>query len=200
LMQQIDTNEITKLDLNENMCMDTQLLASIVRIACSEVDPKQYPEPQAGLAVRALSKHLGLDQSMVYVGNGSVVEEVGIVLGEALLSTLGDKKGIKRFGFAYVTMDDSLSRAVVDLGGRPYYVADLNLQQNKIEDVMSEDIEHFLMSFALASKINVHVAVLYGKNDHHKIESTTKALALALREAASQDPRLDSVPSAKGVL
>jgi histidinol-phosphate aminotransferase len=71
LMQQIDTNEITKLDLNENMCVDNQLLTSIVRIACSEVDPKQYPEPQAALAVRALSKHLGLDQSRVYVGNGS---------------------------------------------------------------------------------------------------------------------------------
>lgn len=129
-----------------------------------------------------------------------LIEDVGLVLGEALLSALGEKKGIKRFGFAYVTMDDSLSRTVVDLGGRPYFVANLDLQQNKVEDVMSEDIEHFFMSFAHASKSNVHIAVLYGKNDHHKIESATKALALALREAVSQDPKLDSVPSAKGVL
>jgi imidazoleglycerol-phosphate dehydratase len=193
--------------MNERKCTtERKTKETRVRIELN-IDGKGSAEANTGIKflnhlLVTLAKHSSFDLRVEATGDLAhhVVEDVGIVLGEALLSALGDKKGIKRFGFSYVTMDDSLSRAVVDLGGRPYYVADLNLQQNKIEDVMSEDIEHFLMSFALASKINVHVAVLYGKNDHHKIESTTKALALALREAASQDPRLDSVPSAKGVL
>jgi len=98
-------------------------------------------------------------------------------------------------------MDDSLARATVDLGGRAYSSLDLKLWQPQIEDLKTEDIKHFFDSFAQASKSNLHITVLYGSNNHHKIEAAVKALALALRQAVTLEPRIrDQVPSAKGVL
>jgi len=129
-----------------------------------------------------------------------IAEDVALVLGEAITKALGDKKGIKRFGSAYVAMDDSLARAVVDLGGRAYSHLKIQLSAKKIEDLSVEDVPHFFESFAQASKSNIHLEVLYGKNDHHKVEALAKALALALKEACSKEPRLSSVPSTKGVL
>lgn len=130
-----------------------------------------------------------------------VSEDVALTLGEALQRAIGKKKGIRRFGSAYVPMDDSLARAAVDLGGRVYSSLDLKLSQPQIEDLKTEDIEHFFDSFAQASKSNLHLTVLYGSNDHHKIEAVVKALALALRQAVTLEPRIgDQVPSAKGVL
>ncbi len=130
-----------------------------------------------------------------------ISEDVALALGEALNQALADKKGIRRFGSAFVPMDESLARAVVDLGGRPYSNLDLKLKRLKIEDLKTEDITHFLVSFAQASKLSLHLTVLYGTNEHHKIEAAIKALAIALREAATPDPRrVDDVPSAKGVL
>ena len=171
------------------------------------IDGKGSSEVNTGIAfldhlLGTLAKHALFDLKVEAKGDlkHHLVEDVGLVLGEALLSAVGDKRGIKRFGFAYVTMDDSLSRVVVDLGGRPYFVVDLKLKQNRIEDVMAEDIEHFFMSFAQTSKSNVHITALYGKNDHHKIEAATKALAVALRDAVSLVPKSDAIPSTKGVL
>ena len=130
-----------------------------------------------------------------------VSEDVALTLGEALHKAIAKKKGIRRFGSAYVPMDDSLARAVVDLGGRAYSIRNLKLIQPQIEDLKTEDIEHFFDSFAQASKSNLHLTVLYGSNDHHKIEAAVKALALALRQAVALEPRIgDKVPSAKGVL
>jgi len=130
-----------------------------------------------------------------------VCEDVALALGKAMLEALGNKKGIRRFGSAYVSMEDSLSRAVVDLGGRAYANIELGLSQAEIEDMKTEDVNHFLSSFAQASMSNLHLAVLYGENDHHKVESSVKALALALREAVALEPRASSeTPSVKGIL
>jgi imidazoleglycerol-phosphate dehydratase len=130
-----------------------------------------------------------------------ISEDVALTLGEALQKAVAEKKGIRRFGSAYVPMDDSLARAVIDLGGRAYSCLDLKLKQPQIEDLKTEDIEHFFESFAQASKSNLHLTVLYGSNDHHKIEAAAKALTLALRQAVSLEPRIrGQVPSAKGVL
>jgi len=130
-----------------------------------------------------------------------VCEDVALTLGEALQKALTEKKGIRRFGSAHVPMDDSLARAAVDLGGRAYSSLDLKLSQPQIEDLKTEDVEHFFNSLAQASKSNLHLAVLYGTNDHHKIEAALKALALALREAVTLESRARfEVPSAKGVL
>jgi len=130
-----------------------------------------------------------------------VCEDVALTLGEALQKAIAEKKGIKRFGSAHVPMDDSLARAAVDLGGRAYSNLDLKLSQPQIEDLKTEDIEHFFNSLAQASKSNLHLTVLYGTNDHHKIEAAVKALALALLEAVTLESRARfEVPSAKGVL
>lgn len=130
-----------------------------------------------------------------------VTEDVALTLGEALLKAVAEKKGIRRFGSAYVPLDESLARAVVDLGGRAYSRLDLRIDQPEIEDSKVEDLEHFFQSLAQASKSNLHLAVLYGRNDHHKIEAAVKALALAIRQAISLQPRArDQIPSAKGVL
>ena len=150
-----------------------------------------------------LAKHGLFDLTVKATGElkHHVSEDVALTLGEALQKAVAEKKGIKRFGSAYVPMDDSLARATVDLGGRAYSSLDLKLSQPQIEDLKTEDIEHFFDSFAQASKSNLHLTVLYGSNNHHKIEAAVKALALALRQAVTLEPRIsDQVPSAKGVL
>jgi len=150
-----------------------------------------------------LAKHSLFDLTVKATGElkHHVSEDVALTLGEALQKVLAKKKGIRRFGSAYAPMDDSLARAAVDLGGRAYSILDLKLSQSQIEDLKTEDIEHFFDSFAQASKSNLHLTVLYGSNDHHKIEAAVKALALALRQAVTLEPRIgDQVPSAKGVL
>jgi len=150
-----------------------------------------------------LAKHSLFDLTVRAKGElkHHVCEDVALVLGKALNQALVEKKGIRRFGSAFVPMDDSLARAVVDLAGRPYSNLDLKLRRTKIEDLKTEDIVHFLASFAQASKLSLHLTVLYGTNEHHKIEAATKALAVALREAVKTEPRMTGqVPSAKGVL
>lgn len=150
-----------------------------------------------------LAKHGLFDLKLMAEGDllHHTIEDVALVLGEAFTELLAQKKGIRRFGSAYVPMDDALARTVIDFSGRPYFKLDLQLQQVAIEDMKSEDIQHFFESFALAAKANLHLTVLYGQNEHHKVEAGMKALALAIREAVAFEPRLkDQIPSAKGVL
>ncbi|MDG7006595.1 MAG: imidazoleglycerol-phosphate dehydratase HisB [Nitrososphaerota archaeon] len=130
-----------------------------------------------------------------------VVEDVAIALGRAVGQALGDRTGIRRFGDAMVPMDDALALAAVDLVKRPYSVVDLRLERVTVEDAPREDLEHFFGSLAQALEATVHVKVLEGSNDHHKFEAAVKAFALALREAASPDPRRagsKAPPSSKG--
>ena len=150
-----------------------------------------------------LAKHSLFDITVKAKGElkHHVCEDVALTLGEALQKALAEKKGIRRFGSAYVPMDDSLARAAVDLGGRAYSSLDLKISQPQIEDLKTEDIEHFFNSLVQASESNLHLAVLYGTNDHHKIETAVKALAIALREAVTLESRARfEIPSAKGVL
>ena len=150
-----------------------------------------------------LAKHALFDLTVKATGElkHHVSEDIALTLGEALYKAVAEKKGIRRFGSAYVPMDESLARAAVDLGGRAYSSLDLKLSQPRIEDLKTEDIEHFFDSFAQASKSNLHLTVLYGSNNHHKIEAAVKALAIALREAVTLEPRAKyEIPSAKGVL
>jgi imidazoleglycerol-phosphate dehydratase len=173
-----------------------------------DVDGKGTSDVETGIKflnhlLVTLAKHGLFDLKVKATGDlkHHISEDVALVLGEALHKIVNKGRGIKRFGSAYVTMDESLARATVDLGERPYIIRNLRLMQPEIEDLKSEDIEHFFDSLAQASKANLHLTVLYGSNEHHKIEATVKALALALREALTLDPRIgDQVPSAKGVL
>jgi imidazoleglycerol-phosphate dehydratase len=128
------------------------------------------------------------------------VEDVAICLGSAIRRALGEEPKIKRFGSASAPMDDALASAAVDLGGRRFCVVDLKTTGLCVEDMVVEDIYHFIRSFSDSLQANIHLHIHYGENDHHKVEAAFKALALALREAVEEDPRRKTVPSTKGVL
>lgn len=151
----------------------------------------------------ALSKHGRMDLTLSCKGDLQVddhhsVEDCGIVLGQAVKAALGDLRGITRYGYAYAPLDESLSRAVVDISGRPFADVNLNLQRERIGNLSCEMLPHFLSSFATSAAITLHVDVLKGENDHHRAESAFKALALALRTAFKREG-ID-IPSTKGVL
>ena len=149
-----------------------------------------------------LAKHSLIDITVIAQGDleHHIVEDLAIVLGQSIRKALGKKLFIRRFGSSSVPMDCSLANTVIDISNRPYSVVDLKLTNMKIEDMFSENICHFLESFGVSLRSNLHTRVLYGKNDHHKIEAAFKSLALSLRNAISIDNRIEAVPSSKGVL
>ncbi len=129
------------------------------------------------------------------------VEDIGICLGEALAQAVGDKAGLVRAGSAYMPLDEALAFAAIDLSGRPYAALDLKLLSRDLGGMPPDLFNHFLESFALAAKINLHIRVLAGMNDHHKIEAAFKAMARALDAAVRVDPRRGGdIPSTKGSL
>ncbi len=129
-----------------------------------------------------------------------LVEDVGIVMGQALRQALGDRKGLIRYGTAFTPMDESLSRVCIDIGGRYALVFDVPILRERVGDFESETMEEFFLSFAQNAKINLHVASLYGRNQHHIYEAIFKGLGRALREACTIDPTLDGYLSTKGVI
>jgi len=128
------------------------------------------------------------------------VEDVGIVLGDALMKALGDKQGIARFGHAYVPLDEALSRCVVDLSGRPYLHYDVPFKARQIGAMPTELFEDFFWALADHGRLNVHLELIRGRNAHHIAETLFKAAARALSMAVALDPRVKSVPSTKGTL
>ena len=130
-----------------------------------------------------------------------VVEDVAIALGQALKKALGDKKGITRMGHAIVPMDEALALVAVDISGRGYAVMDASFKRKKIGDLETDLVRHFLETFAQEAKLNLHVNVPSGIDDHHKVEALFKALGRALDSATKIDVRLTGkVPSTKGVI
>ncbi|HLZ51565.1 MAG TPA: imidazoleglycerol-phosphate dehydratase HisB [Candidatus Acidoferrum sp.] len=129
------------------------------------------------------------------------VEDVGIVLGEAVLGALGSKRGILRAGYFLMPMDETLAAAAVDFSGRPYCIVHARICAKRVGDFQSELAEDFFQGFAQAARANVHLRALYGRSPHHQIEALFKAFARALRFAVSRDKRLRRVlPSTKGLL
>ena len=128
------------------------------------------------------------------------VEDVALVLGAAFDQALGDRKGIVRMGSFYVPMDESLAFVAVDLSGRPYCVVEAEWGAYPVGGIPTSLLPHFLESFAVTSRSNLHARVLYGRDDHHKAEALFKALARALDAATQIDPRRSGVPSTKGTL
>jgi imidazoleglycerol-phosphate dehydratase len=171
------------------------------------LDGKGFSEVKTGTnfldhLIKILSAHSLFDITVNAEGDlqHHIIEDVAICLGETIDKILGDREGIKRFGFAMVPMDCSLASVAVDLAKRPYVKIDFKLQKVRIEDLQCEDLQHFIESFAMALKANIHMLIHYGLNDHHKVESAFKALSLSLRTAVSIDPRREGVPSSKGVI
>lgn len=152
-----------------------------------------------------LTRHALFDVSLKAEGDLAVdyhhtVEDVGLALGRALNDALGDRKGITRYGWCLMPMDEALSRVAVDLGGRPYLVFEMANEERKIRDFDVWLLKHFFESLAQQGRMNLHVRQLYGDDVHHAYESVFKGVARALRMACALDPREKGIPSSKGTL
>ncbi|MBQ4841203.1 MULTISPECIES: imidazoleglycerol-phosphate dehydratase HisB [Bacillus] len=134
------------------------------------------------------------------VDDHHTTEDIGIVLGQMFKEALGDKKGIKRYGSSFVPMDETLAQVVVDLSNRPHLEMRAAFPSQKVGTFDTELVHEFLWKFALEARINLHVIVHYGTNTHHIIEAIFKAMARALDEATTIDPRVKGIPSTKGML
>lgn len=139
-------------------------------------------------------------QGDLHVDEHHTVEDVGIVLGQSLSRALGERRGIRRYGFL-LPMDEALARVALDLGGRPYLVFQADFDRERVGDLPTELVEDFLRALSDHLRANIHVTLEYGRNDHHRIEAIFKALGRSLRAAVERDPRLGSeLPSTKGML
>ncbi|HZG61686.1 MAG TPA: imidazoleglycerol-phosphate dehydratase HisB [Anoxybacillus sp.] len=136
----------------------------------------------------------------VEIDDHHTTEDIGICLGQALHEALGDKKGIKRYGNAFVPMDEALAQVVIDLSNRPHFEFRGEFPSQKVGTFDVELVHEFLWKLALEARMNLHVIVHYGRNTHHMIEAVFKALGRALDEATMIDPRVQGVPSTKGML
>lgn len=154
--------------------------------------------------IAGFATHSLIDIELRAVGDlrHHIIEDSGLALGKCLSKALGERKGIVRFGSAYVPMDESLAFAAIDLVKRTYFVSsDIGIKRNVVEDLPREDLEHFFRSLCDSLACTMHIRLEYGSNDHHKIEACFKALALALRKAIEIDPRRQSaLPSSKGTM
>jgi imidazoleglycerol-phosphate dehydratase len=156
--------------------------------------------------LEVIAKHGQVDLDVVATGDTFIdyhhtVEDTGLVLGETFAAALGDKKGIRRFGHAYVPLDESLARVVVDFSGRPFLVFEAPLDREMLlihKDFPFALVEEFFKSFANKCACNIHVDLIRGRNGHHAAEAIFKAFALAVREA--KQVVSESIPSTKGVI
>ncbi len=152
------------------------------------------------------AKHGQFDLSVdakgdIEVDGHHTTEDIGICIGQALREALGDKKGIKRYGNAFVPMDEALAQCAVDVGGRGFASIETSFDQHWIGDMSASLINHFIHSFATEARITIHAKIIAGHNDHHRAEALFKALARALDDATRIDVRRgDSVPSTKGTI
>ena len=152
------------------------------------------------------TRHGGFDLTVDARGDLDVdqhhtVEDLGIALGEAVSKALGSRRGINRAGYFVMPMDETLAVAAIDLGGRPHTVVDLRVKVLRVGDLQAELVHDFFEGFSIGARANVHVKVLYGRSNHHKIEAVFKAFARALRVAVAKDRRLARLlPSTKGLL
>ena len=152
-----------------------------------------------------LARHSLIELSLEAQGDLQVdahhtVEDIGIVLGQALEKALGDKRGIYRYGWAIVPMDETLAQVALDLSGRPAFIFNVQFTGSTIGAFPVELVEEFFKSVAINGRLNLHVNVPYGTNNHHISEAIFKATAKALRQAITLDPRNNDVPSTKGLL
>lgn len=153
-----------------------------------------------------LSRHSLIDIRLIAKGDLHIdqhhtTEDSGIALGEAIAKAMGDRRGISRFGHAYAPMDETLTRVAIDISGRPFLVWKAEFSQPRLGEMDTELFDHWFHAFAGAVGMTLHVENLYGRNNHHIIESAFKATARALRAAVEIDPRKgDAIPSTKGTL
>ncbi len=149
--------------------------------------------------------HSKVDLDLTVVGDLDVdghhtVEDVGIALGKAFATALGDKKGVRRYGFFVLPMDETLAQTAVDFSGRPFLVYNAKFPVERVGNFDLELVKEFWQGFANSAACNLHINVLYGENGHHISEAIFKSVARSVRAAVELDPRQTGVPSTKGVL
>ncbi len=152
-----------------------------------------------------LKKHALIDLSVTCDGDLDVdyhhtVEDVGLVFGQALNRALGDRRGITRYGFASIPMDETLCETSIDLGGRPFLVFQCGMKHQMVRDFEVKLLEEFFRAVSVEGRLNVHLRQIYGDEAHHVCEGFFKSFARALRQAVAADPREHGVPSSKGVI
>ncbi len=156
--------------------------------------------------IQQLSKHSLIDIDIkcngdIEIDSHHTMEDVGWALGKAINKALGNKKGIKRYSFSYLPMDECLTRCCIDISGRPWLVWNVFLPNVTIKDIETEIFKEFFQSFSQSAEITLHIENIYGQNTHHIIESCFKSMAVSLRSAIQLDFRnLENVPSTKGTL
>ena len=156
--------------------------------------------------IEQLARHSLIDITLkakgdLHIDQHHTTEDSGIVLGQAMAEALGDKQGIARYGFAYLPMDETLTRVAIDVSGRPYLVWKVAFTRSKIGDMDTELFREWFQALAQHAGLTLHVETLYGENSHHIAETCYKALARALRQAVAIDARQSGrVPSTKGQL
>ena len=136
----------------------------------------------------------------VHVDDHHLVEDLGITLGQAFAKAIGDKKGMRRYGFFILPMDETLAGVAIDFSGRPAFVYRVPLKAGKIKSFDVELVEHFFEAFVNSARVNLHINVPYGKIRHHIVEGIFKAFARAVDMATRRDPRVKGIPSTKGKL
>ncbi|NRA32218.1 MAG: imidazoleglycerol-phosphate dehydratase HisB [Polyangiaceae bacterium] len=165
----------------------------------------QTPLPFLSHMLEQLSRHGLIDLEVTATGDTEIdghhtTEDIGIVLGAAVLEALGDRKGIRRYGAATLPMDEARATVAMDLSGRPFFVWEVPIPKAKLGDWDSELAEVFFEAFARSAKANLHMVLHAGTNLHHCVEINFKAFARALRQAVELDPRATGIPSTKGSL
>ena len=152
--------------------------------------------------ITSFGKHGMMDLKVNAKSNDGIehhlIEDTAITIGLAIDKALGSRKGITRFSYASVPMDESLAEASIDLVKRPFSKLTLSIKRSKIENVSKEDLEHFFQSLLQNLNSCIHLTVKYGDNDHHKVESAIKSLAVGFRTASSYDKKQKGIPSTKG--
>ncbi|NDB33281.1 MAG: imidazoleglycerol-phosphate dehydratase HisB [Nitrososphaeria archaeon] len=152
--------------------------------------------------ITSFGKHSMIDLVVKAKSNDGIahhlIEDTGIAMGAAIDKALGNRIGITRFSYSSIPMDESLAETSVDLVRRPYGKINLQIKRSQIEGMSKEDIEHFFSSLVQNLNSCIHINVKYGENDHHKIESAIKSLAVAFRIAADKDKKQKGIPSTKG--
>ncbi len=153
-----------------------------------------------------LSRHSLIDLKVrasgdLHIDFHHTTEDSGYAVGEAISQALGERRGIRRYGFALVPMDETLTRVALDASNRPYLVWQVPISRPKLGDMDTELFQEWFTAFAQAAGLTLHVETIYGENNHHMIESCYKGVARSLRDAVEIDPRrADSIPSTKGIL
>jgi imidazoleglycerol-phosphate dehydratase len=189
----------------ERRTSETQVSASV------DLDGTGAYEVKTGIGfldhmLEQLARHSLIDIKLTAKGDLHIdfhhtAEDSGIALGQAVAKALGDRKGIRRYASLHLPMDEALTRAAIDVSGRPYLIWKVDFSRPKIGDFDTELVREWFQAFAMNAGITLHIETLYGDNNHHIAESCFKALARALREAIEIDPRQkDRIPSTKGSL